>query len=83
MNPFITDDTPIDRMLRGAAEAGATGGKICGAGGGGYLLIAAAPATHANVRRALTALGGQLAPFAFSQTGVGATRSDTVWSPRA
>jgi D-glycero-alpha-D-manno-heptose-7-phosphate kinase len=83
MNPFITDDTPIDRMLRGAAEAGATGGKICGAGGGGYLLIAAAPATHANVRRALTALGGQLAPFAFSQTGVRATRSDTVWSPRA
>jgi D-glycero-alpha-D-manno-heptose-7-phosphate kinase len=83
MNPFITDDTPIDRMLRGAVEAGATGGKICGAGGGGYLLIAAAPATHANVRRALTALGGQLAPFAFSQTGVRATRSDTVWSPRA
>jgi D-glycero-alpha-D-manno-heptose-7-phosphate kinase len=64
-------------------EAGAAGGKICGAGGGGYLLIAADPSVHAEVRRALTALGGQLAPFAFSRTGVRATRRDTVWSPRA
>ena len=83
MNPFITDGTPIDRMLEVARAAGATGGKICGAGGGGYLLIAAEPTTHASVRRALTELGGQFAPFAFSGTGVRATSGDRVWAPSA
>jgi D-glycero-alpha-D-manno-heptose-7-phosphate kinase len=83
MNPYITDDTPIDRMLDAAQAAGATGGKICGAGGGGYLLVAAAPSSHDAVRRALAALGGQFAPFAFSPTGVRATRGDRVWAPSA
>jgi D-glycero-alpha-D-manno-heptose-7-phosphate kinase len=83
MNPFITDGTPIDPMLEAARSAGATGGKICGAGGGGYLLLAAEPANHASVRRALTALGGQFAPFAFSGTGVRATCEDRVWAPSA
>jgi D-glycero-alpha-D-manno-heptose-7-phosphate kinase len=83
MNPFITEGTPIERMLAAAREAGATGGKICGAGGGGYLLIAAPPPAHASVRRALTALGGQFAGFAFSSTGVRATSADRVWSPSA
>ena len=81
MNPFVADGTPIDGMLEVARAAGATGGKICGAGGGGYLLIAAAPATHASVRRALTALGGQFAPFAFTDVGVRATRDGGVWAP--
>jgi D-glycero-alpha-D-manno-heptose-7-phosphate kinase len=81
MNPYITDDTPIDRMLDAARAAGATGGKICGAGGGGYLLVAAAPPSHDAVRRALIALGGQFAPFAFSPTGVRAVRGDRVWAP--
>jgi D-glycero-alpha-D-manno-heptose-7-phosphate kinase len=83
MNPYITDDTPIDRMLDAARAAGATGGKICGAGGGGYLLVAAAPTSHDAVRRALSALDGQFAPFAFSPTGVRATRGDRVWAPSA
>ncbi len=63
MNPFITQDTPIDRMLRSAVEAGATGGKICGAGGGGYILIAAAPERHAEVPRSLHTLPATHAPF--------------------
>jgi D-glycero-alpha-D-manno-heptose-7-phosphate kinase len=81
MNPFITDGTPIEPMLDAAMAAGATGGKICGAGGGGYLLIAAAPDAHEQVRGALTALGGQFADFAFSRTGVRATRAGRTWSP--
>jgi D-glycero-alpha-D-manno-heptose-7-phosphate kinase len=83
MNPFITDGTPIEPMLDAARGAGATGGKICGAGGGGYLLIAAPPAAQERVRGALTALGGQFAPFAFSGTGVRATRGGRTWSPHA
>jgi hypothetical protein len=46
-------------------------------------LIAAAPPSHDAVRRALTALGGQFAPFAFSPTGVRATRGDRIWAPSA
>jgi D-glycero-alpha-D-manno-heptose-7-phosphate kinase len=83
MNPFIADGTPIERMLDAARSAGATGGKICGAGGGGYLLIAVPPARRDGVRAALTALGGQFAPFAFSRTGVRARRAGRTWSPTA
>ena len=43
MNPHIAEHTPIDAMLGAAREAGATGGKICGAGGGGYLMVYAVP----------------------------------------
>jgi hypothetical protein len=31
----------------------------------------------------MAALGGQFAPFAFSPTGVRATRGDRVWAPSA
>ena len=43
MNPHIAEHTPIETMLEAARVAGAYGGKVCGAGGGGYLLLAAAP----------------------------------------
>ena len=39
-----------------ARHAGAQGGKICGAGGGGFLLIYAAPESHDAVRAALDGL---------------------------
>jgi D-glycero-alpha-D-manno-heptose-7-phosphate kinase len=81
MNPFVAEGTRIEEMLHAARAAGATGGKICGAGGGGYLLIAAAPPAQGAVRTALTALGGQFAPFAFSGGGVRAVRGDEVWAP--
>ena len=81
MNPHIAEHTPIEGMLDAARGAGASGGKICGAGGGGYLLIACDPAVRANVRTALEAEGGQLAAFAFDRAGVRAMRGETAWSP--
>jgi D-glycero-alpha-D-manno-heptose-7-phosphate kinase len=81
MNPHITEHTPIERMLEAARDAGASGGKICGAGGGGYLLIAAGPVAQPAVRAALQAAGGQFAPFSFRAEGVRATRGSTVWAP--
>lgn len=81
MNPHITEGTPIESMLAAAAEAGATGGKICGAGGGGYLLIASPPEARAAVRSTLEAIGGQFAPFEFDPLGVRARRGDTHWTP--
>ena len=46
----------IDQWYDAAREAGATGGKLCGAGGGGFLLFAAPPGCHDAVRGALDGL---------------------------
>lgn len=43
----------IDLMYEAARNAGAVGGKILGAGGGGFLLCYVPPAMHENVRTAL------------------------------
>lgn len=43
----------VEAWYERALEAGATGGKILGAGGGGFLLVAAPPDRHAAVRAAL------------------------------
>jgi D-glycero-alpha-D-manno-heptose-7-phosphate kinase len=81
MNPHIAEHTPIEAMLAAAQAAGALGGKICGAGGGGYLMVYAAPRAQPAVRSALERLGGRLAPFAFRAEGVRAERDGVVWAP--
>ena len=81
MNPHIAEHTPIEAMLATADEAGATGGKICGAGGGGYLLLYCRPAARPMVTAELERLGAQFAPFAFSSMGVRATRDEEIWAP--
>ena len=81
MNPHIAEETPIEAMLEAADAAGATGGKICGAGGGGYLLIATPPEARASVRAALEAMGGQFASFEVDPEGVRARRGDRRWTP--
>ncbi|MEX2203693.1 MAG: GHMP kinase [Actinomycetota bacterium] len=81
MNPHIAEGTPIERLMDAAHEAGAAGGKICGAGGGGYLLLACRPDAQPVVRAALEALGGQLAEFSFRNRGVEARVGDRVWRP--
>ena len=51
----ITNNT-IDAWYQAALDAGAIGGKICGAGGGGFLLFVTPLEHHENVRRALSDL---------------------------
>lgn len=46
----------IDRWYDEAIGAGAIGGKLCGAGGGGFLLFVAPPEKHRAVRQALGGL---------------------------
>lgn len=81
MNPHIAEHTPIEAMLAAAHSAGAVGGKICGAGGGGYLMVYAAPRAQPAVRAELERLGGQLAAFAFRADGMRAERDGVPWSP--
>lgn len=81
MNPHIAEGTPIERLFDAAREAGALGGKICGAGGGGYLLLYCRPPEQPAVRAALEALGGRFTSFSFRPTGVEARISDRVWRP--
>lgn len=43
----------IDEIYQTARSAGATGGKLLGAGGGGFFLLLAPPSCHAAIREAL------------------------------
>lgn len=57
----------IDAWYGTARTHGATGGKLLGAGGGGFLLLDAAPERHADICRALPAL--RPVPFHFEPQG--------------
>jgi len=60
----------IDALYAAARAEGATGGKILGAGGGGFLLCFSPFERRPAIARALTALGGQVVPFAFEGRGL-------------
>ena len=46
----------VDDIYTAALKAGATGGKLLGAGAGGFILLYIEPENRANVRQALSAL---------------------------
>jgi D-glycero-alpha-D-manno-heptose-7-phosphate kinase len=57
----------IDALYAEAMSAGAIGGKILGAGGGGFLLLFAKPEHQAGIRQRLSALVH--VPFTFDDSG--------------
>ncbi|MEW6085905.1 MAG: GHMP kinase [Chloroflexota bacterium] len=57
----------IDEIYNAARKAGAIGGKITGAGGGGFILLCAPHEKHLAIRRALNGL--QELPFQFESDG--------------
>ena len=59
----------IDQAYEAAIENGALGGKIAGAGGGGFLLVLCQEEHQANVRRALGEMGIREMAFAFDFDG--------------
>ena len=60
-------NSEIDLIYAKAKENGALGGKILGAGGGGFMLIFAAPDKHANIIESLNKLIH--VPFEFESNG--------------
>jgi len=57
----------VDEIYGESISAGAVGGKLTGAGGGGFLLIFAPPASHGKIREALKKL--IYVPFKFAFNG--------------
>jgi len=68
MSTMITTDR-TQRIYQKAMEAGALGGKISGAGGGGFLFFITRPSTHGTVRRALADAGCEPIETTFEPTG--------------
>jgi D-glycero-alpha-D-manno-heptose-7-phosphate kinase len=63
-------NTTIDRIMEKALEYGAIGGKISGAGGGGYIMLYVEGLKRARIREGLKEFGGSFMDFSFSLTGV-------------
>lgn len=59
----------IDEMYEAARENGAIGGKITGAGGGGFMLLFCRPEQQSKVRSALNELGAREMSFDFDMNG--------------
>lgn len=69
MADSITNDL-IDAIYQKAMEAGATGGKISGAGGGGFMFFYCPRVTRYKVIDALSSFGGQARRYEFVQEGL-------------
>ncbi len=69
LNPRVT--TPeIDIIYDSAIKAGATGGKLCGSGGGGYIFFICEPNKQSAVTESLTKLGCKPVDFGIDWNGV-------------
>jgi D-glycero-alpha-D-manno-heptose-7-phosphate kinase len=60
----------IDEMYEEARRAGALGGKIAGAGGGGYLMLYCQFETKHKVAEQMTKMGGTISDVSFSRYGL-------------
>ncbi len=60
----------IDKIYETAKKAGAKGGKISGAGGGGFMMFYCPKNTRFTVMEALQELGGEVREFQFVKNGL-------------
>ncbi|MEE8200751.1 MAG: hypothetical protein V3R29_06240 [Candidatus Acidoferrales bacterium] len=68
-NPEVTNPA-IDQMYEVARRSGVIGGKLLGAGAGGYLLLFCEVNRKRRVHRELEKLGGQFLNFSFVNEGL-------------
>ena len=64
----------IEEIYSAAITAGATGGKISGAGGGGFMIFYCPGTSRYNVIETLRKFGGEVKPYSFCDNGL------TTWS---
>ena len=60
----------IENIYSAALNAGATGGKISGAGGGGFMFFYCPGNTRFRVIKTLDSFAGKVWPFSFTQSGL-------------
>jgi D-glycero-alpha-D-manno-heptose-7-phosphate kinase len=64
----------IEQLYTAARQAGALGGKISGAGGGGFIFFYCPGNSRYRVIETLNSFGGQVYPFHFTSQGL------TTWT---
>jgi D-glycero-alpha-D-manno-heptose-7-phosphate kinase len=67
--PTISTKT-IDRIIESTRRKGALAGKVCGAGGGGCVVLLIEPDARERVEKAVIEAGGQLLPMYIDRQGV-------------
>jgi len=65
----------IERLYKYAMNHGALGGKLLGAGGGGFLLLYSKATERMSLEKNLRALGGEITQFTFESSGVQSWRA--------
>ncbi len=73
MSPYSTNEN-IDKIYKAAKKAGALGGKVLGAGQGGYMMLYASPLYHREIVSALAPFGCIQEHLRFNDTGL------EIWS---
>lgn len=63
-------NSSIEEIYEAAKQAGATGGKISGAGGGGFMIFFCPGNTNYAVKEALLKFGGEVKNYTFTKYGV-------------
>jgi D-glycero-alpha-D-manno-heptose-7-phosphate kinase len=63
-------NSTMDELYDTALKAGATGGKISGAGGGGFMMFYCPGNSRYNVQKALSSFGGDFRPYQFTERGL-------------
>jgi D-glycero-alpha-D-manno-heptose-7-phosphate kinase len=63
-------NSAMDELYEEALKAGATGGKISGAGGGGFMMFYCPGNTRYAVKKALQPFGGDFTPYQFTERGL-------------
>ena len=66
----------IEEIYTAAKASGATGGKISGAGGGGFMIFYCPGNTRYQVIRTLETYGGSIKPYYFSKQGLNTWTTD-------
>ncbi len=75
-SPYIAPPI-VDEIYELARKHGAWGGKITGAGGGGFMVFACPFDRRLELERALSAAGMRMRPFSFTTQGVHSWNIDT------